>query len=855
MRLPIDVPGLDGPSFAPGDPPFTVINEAAIFNPFNPEALGWTAGATDAQRAAALANFGLALTYTVKPGRSAALWAPADGLIRFSSRGEGTQRQLTLELMLDEKAIARLFMGGRIQDQPLPATVSELPWEGLEIFEARLHFTFAQPAVQDRLEDQLRVLRQQQLLKRLAPDELDVEGHDGEAQLHAQDPSSVTDPMLAWIEGRSQIPWRLEKVADPQGQLPPIKLVELAASDTVRIQALVRGTLKGPSQHVIEYACNVGFLFRALGVAGDPADRQNDPAYQALSGDCVRRISSGATPARFQDVLVVHGGSQDSILLQPPAQGAVPGTLFSFCSADDISVFSPCLEGQGLGLRLRQPTLTLSNLLVIRERQSLSDQAKVYVPSPEEDPVILVSEYGRRATHTVVDEDRFYTVVQRTHGYDGRRARPPEGEAAHALPASPGWQQAVNIHEHAPIRPEHPTWATTGNQLKRLFPLRLELLLGEQGPVLCTLSQDEVDCIRQEYAFHLKWTSDYFQRFADFPDLNIAEAVNHRIAYDPDGKPRPALLSSGGRFSVPRRAELRPLLVPDPDRDRSVYRYTRIVHSSRTLKDRVGRYARLYAQKVLQVLDALRTGSSAPSTDLPDYALWVVRQVHTLSQDSAAPALLVDRYLRHRLRELKALQRFLALRTLLEAPPESPPDGGPPEPRPFPIGYNSGWRPPEHNEVYSSIPNSNHQLGTTLDLKPADSTKHERHPLAMLCEHLAAQQLYEENQLHECLLENNALQFFSRTFPRAYQDGQIYWFVEESDGKTRIKYNLILPDTSEVPLASANMSTPLMDRFRTECLEKFGSNASWPGDPYPTVKQLYLFALCDASHVHHAWKL
>jgi hypothetical protein len=833
MRLPIDVPGLEGDSFNPANPPFTVTNDAALFDPFDPEALGWVPG-TSSPDEAPLSKFGLELTYTVRDGETAALWAPADGNVWFRVQGDGAQRQLTLILDLDDKAIDQLHMGGRVQDMPLPNVVSTLPWGGVGVLEARLEFTFEQPSVQDKLWSQLTALLAEERLTRPALPETDVQTGQGGAQLHVSDPApSPAERMLTWFQGNSDVPWVLKRGG---ASSPPPKLVELSGEETVRIQAVVKGGRRGPSQDANEYFCNVGFLFRALGVAGDPADAQHDLKYQALSGECVRLISSGGRPSSFQEVVVIDGGSRDEVLLQPPAEGVTAGAVFSFSSADDIRVFSPRLGGQPLGARLWQPTLTRAELLVIRQLQPVPSQ--VYLP-PQEDTVFLVSEYGRKTSVEVTKEiSRFHTNIGKFHGYDGRRARPAASEPAHVLPAEPGWTRSLNLNEQAAIRPEHPAWRR-GKQIKRLYPLRLELRLDAEGPVLCTLSQDDVDCIRQEYIFHLKWSDDdvYFQSYAGFEDLVAWFSGAPRPTSDAQGHPLPALRASGGRFTVPRREEIRPLGEPNAARDKSVYRHTMLSYEAQNWKDKVAERARHWARKVTLVLEALDSGSPLPSdTGLPAHAIWVISKVHALMQPivSVPNQSPIDAWFQLQLEGCGGIERFRR-------------QGDFSQPGSLKLVYSSGWRPPEHNECYSKHPNSNHQLGMTLDIQPAESN-----PLTLLCEHLASQDLYKQHGIFECMIEQGSTELFSRVIDDSLREAEVR---DVASPGQEPRYKLFLADGSVKDPKSVYMYPNVPERFRQFCIGSFDSSLQWPINPSPTYQLLYLFALVDASHVHHAFKV
>src|SRR5262245_58122289 len=91
---------------------FTAVNEAKTFDPFDLAALHWTSGASAADHEAALAKFGLRLTYTAT--QAVTLFAPSTGKLTWISIiPNDPPFASTLVLELDADALRTLHLAGR----------------------------------------------------------------------------------------------------------------------------------------------------------------------------------------------------------------------------------------------------------------------------------------------------------------------------------------------------------------------------------------------------------------------------------------------------------------------------------------------------------------------------------------------------------------------------------------------------------------------------------------------------------------------------------------------------------------------------------------------------------------------
>jgi hypothetical protein len=881
MQPPIPVPD-------PASASFTAVNDARAFDPFDPIALHWTAMATPEERAAALAKFRLGLSYTATGPTT--LYAPASGFVFFRVRRDGDQLlSRTLILELEKDTAAALHLMGREEDEPEPTDLSALPRDGPSApdIQVRLLFTVTTEALSDRLRTQLLALFAdgRGVLQRLFPVRYDLRAQ-GDQLVPVDIAPTPAEQMLfdPWWKTQSGVCWKLTGSDDQR------RLLDLQPGDVVLVQAEMReGLPRSATDHW--YLVNPGWLLRSLGVCGDPATAANDAAYRAVSGGCVRRVSSGGTfesggtnpagaaPLGFDDVVVVHGGSQGSVLLQPPGDGTVAGgCVFSFTTAEDITIFSPRLQDQPMGVRVWQPTFSALDIELVRLHANEFHAKPSEVYSPPVGTAILATEYhtpghATRYPGKTSDRDAFLRIMADSYGYHETRARPPAASPPYALPALTSWEQKINLNERSEVRPEHPRWRRKSSgqifpTLRRLYPLRLELRGGAaaDSALLAILTQDEIDCVRQEYAFHLRWTGDYYQDYqvvwgtATERAAKIHETPNHRIGVNAAARPVPALEESH-RFRVPRRLEIRPITKTETH-----YRYTRLTPNWRDRIKEARDAAAPFAQRVRELLgdpaELARIRAARDATNprqnyvdprgvLPAYAAEIVATVQELVSEpgdrdptKTAP----DGFLQWALRGQKALQRFADL-------------------DPYELSIGSAWRPPEHNESPSKTPISNHQLGEAFDKKPRGTGDGVRNPLAIMCLHLAGQALRNRDRLREMLLENQSAEYLSREVDNDRRwwvvraifqvDGSAIYAMRDPDsGLEDLVPNISLPveeDEVQLPVGSRVLASRLADDFREAYGEYRGQFGNlWP-TPLPAYRDIYTFALTIASHVHFTW--
>ncbi|MEV6304888.1 hypothetical protein AB0M02_36125 [Actinoplanes sp. NPDC051861] len=869
MQPPISLPD-------PADPPFGAVNEARTFDPFDPAALNWTTAATPEQREAAMAAFGLRLTLTAT--RAAALLAPARGQVSWTvttDNGQFVSRTLVLELEPD--AVAALHLAGRVENEPEPANLSVLPWHSVSggAVRVRLLFTFADPALDERVRTQVAALHAGGTLTRACDDDLDLRFVDGVLtpfDLPAGTPEQRH--LEPWWTGISAVTWRL-RGADPDN-----KLVDLLPGDVVHLQAQLRdGLSKSATDHW--FLCNPGLVLRSLAVAGDPADQANDAAYRVLCGDCVAPVVSGGTPASggtnpagdeplgFAGAVVVHGGSNGGVLLQPPADVVTPGCAFSFTSAEDVRVFSPRLADQVVGLRLWQPTYDVLDLTMVRERVVAGKGNGNDVWVPADNTVILTTEYaapGRAERYPANRDTHFLPATEFAYGYDGSRARPAEGQPPHELPVAATWERVFNLNETAEIRPEHPRWRNKGSAplfptVRRLFPLRVEMSLAgaPDAQPLCTISQDDVDCVRQEYIFHMRFT-DYYQDYAvvwraDQLPTRVFPSPTHRIGVDAGGNAVPAL-GEGRVITVPTRRRVRPVV-----RQETRYRYSLLVANWQDRIVQAETPGERYATRLRDILadpatltdirNAMAAGVDYADPVLPAYAAEIAALVDEFVNAGPFPAGSTRDFLSATLRGQDAIARFTAL-------------------DPFALQLGSSWRPPEFNESVSDTPISNHQRGEAFDKQPLGAGPGLRNPLAQLCLHMVGQDFFP-GLLSEMLLEDQKSKYLSTLFDATVDAAGIarrrYVVIANFLVNGSAEFRLRAPDGTEEELPtqsvldgevltastrqlSSNLANAFLTAYRSHLQQ---SGDLWPVPP-PTYLETYLFGLTAASHVHFTWR-
>lgn len=876
MQPPVQVPD-------PANPTFVARNAAETFDPFDPIALNWTATATDADRAVALADFNLGLRLTATA--TTRVYAPTQGYLAVRSNAGLGGGVKTLQLELSDEARRLLHMSGRGETVPLPAAPSTMTWQSFsgDRVQVRFLFTVETPALENRLRTQLEALYTNELLKREFPDDYDLRIVNDELTV-IDLPAGTREAKYfqPWYNGESKVAWKLGGDKDQR------YLIDLEPTESLVLHALVRdGYGGGSTDHW--FLCNVGFVLRNLGVTGDPADPATDAAYEVISGGSVRRISSGGTfesggtnpdgenAHGFDQVVVVHGGSQDAVLLQPPGNKVTSGCFFSYSTAEDVCIFSPRFSNLadadvGPGWRVWQPTYSWLDIGAAKNWVGEQGGNAAHLPDIGAADAILTTEYGQHATRYPAGVRRsvFFDFMDRAYGYDGTRARPPEGSAPSPSPATTSWEHIFNVNEYAAIRPEHPIWQRQRlGQLRRLYPLRLEVRLGHasDSPVLCVLSQDDVDCVRQEYIFHMRWESaqDYYQTYAGqsawWRNNRVFTAEGPRII-EAGGPPqtRPAI-GWRGNIVVPGRRTVRPVENTPPGAS-GRYRFTQVVNNWSNLLDEIDGLGEHYADRIRvlftpagmadrsDIRNAIAASVDYPDPVLPSWGAEIAVRIYDMTEPGPGfPAGSIDEFLRVRLTTSNTRARFTAL-------------------NPFEAQISSSWRSPEYNETVSTTPISNHQLGEAFDVQPRDAGgAANRNPLAMLCLHIAGLHIAAQNtaaghsRLRELLMENNAHEYLvGRVNPETR--GQVILRNVVADGS--VAYVQRQPDGSEVALYDAaslageeiTTRTPLDRRlamtFTQEYSNFMSTSGLWPTPP-PTQRDLQTFALTIASHVHFTW--
>jgi hypothetical protein len=799
--------------------------------PFAAAAAGWTADP-------ALGATRLGLRCTVRPGHMPELVMLRSGPMVCRPIGvpgaDGYEQQIQVYLLQDD--IARL----RARD---PVT-----GELLDIDDARLVYTMG-PDVATRTVQRLQSYRGD---GRLRP--VQVTGLDGpraERVWNVNVPADLgtAQQMQLWWNGERSVLWQPGDGVDPAD----IPLAGLQPGVTIAVHAEVSARA-GDDGPPVWYRINAGFALDRLRTDGGSLDAE----YALLTkGYTEARVASGiaggaAVPDRA-DLRVIWGGSRRSLVLQP--YDLVPAALFSYATCDPIEIFAPALSDPATGdqpLMVTSCLPTLSRGVVQRLWTAHKVSGESFAPGADDE--FPATDYPDQVVGAagVTDFRRnraFYDALAAavTYGPSGRNGGSIFGDGA---------RRTLVPHADPNSRPPHPVWtAARSLQLRRLYPLRHLIRLGvdPDAPEI-GITQDDRDCLRQEYVFHLKFTDDYYQRFPGFNPAKVlpTTVAGHRdeVQYEPAGAPiRPGLVGKRETILVPRRADLRPF--PDAGlrpRERKVegltYSYTRLIDTAEERIGSVQQGARAFALTVASFLQAAWNGDPMPAGAAPPYLWPLVRRIAGLLRGPAPQAGTLDWFIRSQLLAADVIERFAMLSR-----------------QPLTVIPTSGWRPPEFNEAVSSAAASNHQLGLATDLQPEGAAgSASRNPLAQLCIHEVAQNLYQGGFLTECLLENSRREECVGLF---LADKIRATINEHLDAKGEPSYVLRSAGVDE-PLSEGQLMGPgaattfaldvkLARAFR-QAFDKSvqGLPASYPW-PAPTYLDMYLFALCDASHVHHTW--
>ena len=795
-----------------------VTNDARRFFPFDPAALGWSPPGPEGEGARAAVGLGLHLA--ARPGSAPAAVPAALGPMtcepaRAARGGQVREQRLCIELEPEDLARVRRRLG---------------------VDRARVVYALT-PDQAERLARRFEEHLDAGHLEALATPGFVV---DRAARVRAADPLTH---LRAWLAGESALLWRFTGL-----DRGAAVLLELHPGERLTLHAEVACGLAG-SDPRRWWRVNPGLLLDALRDPGrDPLDARQD-LYDALSERFTALVASGHTspePPGPGDLAAVSGGSLASVVLQP--SGVVPPALFSFATCDPVRVFATRLEGEApLAVRCCQPTLTREALARVWARHGV-DRRERFTRGPQAREEFLTTDYAEQVElvpgAAVARSRAFHDDLGRVVGY-GRA-----GWRAGTVPGR-GTERILVPQAHEAVRPTHPRWSPDrALQLRRLYPLRYHLRLGgEPGAPELAITQDDVDCARQEHVFHLYWGGEgYYQSYVwrwtgqrwaslvhptkDPDDANPDRARRHKVELDAAGRPVLPALGAGRALTVPRRQDFRPGAG-------GAYGVTRLRADAPALVQKLAGEAARYAGLLREALGRAAAGKDPGQAGLPAHAAALAALAGELVRGPDREPGTVAGVLQASLRATGALARLGAL-------------------DPFEVEVVAGWRSPEHNEALGASPLSTHQLGTALDLRPRGAGEGERNPLALLCLHLAAQDAEARGDLRECRLE--------------LADGRclLARFDERRAGDTVLEHQLPGGGGAYVLLAADGTEDPLADvadpdeeppadpgkldvtlaRTLRAALDEAGA-AAWP-TPLPTYLDLYLLGLCLAAHVHVA---
>lgn len=815
------VPGVPFGDFVADNPSVTADNAARHFAEFSPERVGWQDDAPPGGARVALDAVGLGLRYTVRRGRTPHLQAPTQGIMVCGPASTRTPPVRRLTMYLSDEDHLRLISGD--------------PWDEdtFDVVNARFVYELS-PALFERL---AAALRGHHTTGRLRPVfAIGVEGPRGTETINDRVPFDLdtAEQVDAWTRGSTAVLWRFADGVDS----PDVPLLQMRQDEEVVLYAEVLGR-QPEAVESVWYRVDAGFVLDRL--RRDRREDGLDAEYDLLTGGFrAGKVASGGPVDSRTDLVAVWGGSAQTLVLQPRL--AVPASLFTFATCDEIHLFAPAIAaGVPVAVRSAAPTLGRGTLTGLCAKYGIPQQFTA--DAADEFPA---TDYPAQVVARERPPDRrqdFYDELAPLITYG------PSGWKTGSL-AGTGSRRTLIPQADPASRPEHPRWTARRTMLlRRLYPLQYSVRLGDTPEF--ALTQDERDCIRQEYVFHLRFTDAYFQTYTDvwkpaainqyvFPNTTTPP---HKTVTLPGGTRLPAL-GRNGVINVPYRTELR--------KGRgTAYHYTRLVPAADALISEAREAAERHAEAVLAVVQAAQDGTALPRTDLPDHAVDVVLRIaRLLSASWTAP---LERFLAEQLAAHHPIDRF-AVRGA----------GGRLSLRPYGLTLSSGWRPPEHNETVSKTPSSNHQLGEAMDLQPQGAgSAATRNPLALMCLHLAAQDHFSADppRLRECLLENGADEYFFGLYDR---DRSAWTLIENPSAGAAGQYvlrdvageEMTLSDVSSYDGERITERTPLDVRVPRLVRAEFdkGASASRPW-PRPTYLDTYVFALCQASHVHHTWAL
>ncbi|MBO3749947.1 hypothetical protein J5X84_28030 [Streptosporangiaceae bacterium NEAU-GS5] len=810
-------PALPFADFSAADPAVTASNDAKRFAGFSLAKVHWQDADSDADARPAVEATALGIHYTVRQNHGPAVLALSPGAMACAPPGDGTQR---VRAYLAEDDVARVR-------RTLSVDNVRFVWE----LSADQGARFAAS------------MRTHHGTGHLRPVLLNGQDEPYERMLTVGPVTADLDRVEqidVWARGEGPVLFRPAEGVRPE----QVELLRLRAGEKITLYAEVM-THANDVAAQSWYRVNAGSILDALRRDGTLEEEYDLLTEVFRDGG----VASGGPAGSRGELVALWGGSRDTLILQPA--GVVPAALFSFATCDVIQIFAPALAvppDRPIGVRTSLPTIPRAALAQLWARYAVTDR----FTDPGAGYDFPATDYATEITSADPGQVRglaFHDEVARVITYG------PAGEKTGAY-LHGGTSRKIIPHSDPASRPDHPQWQVKRvPQLLRLYPLRYTLKVGDAPEFAIT--QDDVDCARQEYVFHMDFTDGYFQTYAGifkpadlprlvFPTTDPGNPHGLELA---GGRPVLPALGANKVIVVPTRSEIRPLtLAPETRgvRHSTGYHYTRLTAASDDLVETARVASERYALGALDIVHSVLGNTPLPVTTLPDYAARAVVRITRLI--SAPPPALgsIDGVLYEALmRGGNPLATFADL-------------ADPMHPRlwPYTLQISSGWRSPEHNETVSKVPTSNHQLGVAMDIQPKKD-RGQRNPLALLCLHLSAQDHLRAHRVRECLLEFFADEYVVGAFPRDLVD---MTFREQvtPHGVEYVLHSSAGDQPMSVPdqvhegdqLAGSRGLHPLLIKtFRTAW---DATHLPWPE---PTYLDVYVFALARGSHVHHTWVL
>jgi hypothetical protein len=851
-------------NYDPANPSVTSVNGAGVFVPsspailFEPAALHWMTADSDAAGAPARAALGLGLRLTVKPGATATI-IPV-------SLGPGSHMTCRpLEDPVGDVVEHRLYVW--VSDDDLKSLQAFDPAQGgaFDVSAARFVFGLSpahQAGLVQKMQDHLTNQRMTARFKAGFEIPRDAAGDIGTPK-----PLDMTHQLQAWLNGDSAI---LYDFANGVAR-DAAELVSLQAGDTVTLYAEVAFRQR-EVEGEIWYRINPGFLLERL----RGADPLGAAAYRAFAANVLDRISSGVVTvpselALRSELTAVAGGSLSSIVLLP--YGIVPAPLFSFITSDEIAVFGSGLKAAvTLDFIRSQPVLTRDSLRAFWNRHRF--QAEVFGSNPLHE--FETTEYAAQLAQQGTQRKGWYEVFHEAIQYGDYNHTFMDGSQGDSVVGGDVIRQFVP--NGRPSHPDHPEFVGNRSlQLLRIWPLRYYFRLGPDTDTAqqFAITQDTIDCIRQEYAFHMDWKQEptglyYWQpHFAFGTQLAVADADT--ITTDANARVVPAMLSNAGRITVPARTDIRQLLPGDRARDpanvvpESLSVYFPFTMIADEIMDRLDEVRGFVLDNVVEMEAVVATAPGAPDpipgSGLSPFLKALMRLFLDLRDLAPLPATTTTMgFLRELYFPTQSLpgvtsvdvkkrfdEAFAALGPATKRDPK------------LTVRCSSAWRPPEHNETIGNLINSNHQVGLAADVQPINAGPGKRNPLFIAALHDVAMRSFAHNPplLDEALLELLTGSFLWASFDIGLATAGV---AEVVQGGRKVYKQVLASGQTDLPddntpnlTGSKQPSQKAAQDLRTVFDALNGAGSAWPV-PFPSFIQVYAFCLVEASHTHFTFK-